>query len=212
MYDLKTDPYEEVNLAFDGYERTAAPRARIPPPEKEAGEGRKDPPPPAGKVAAITANSRAGASPGGGENHALSTSPLWWGQSRQREARAAWRLARAQHGVLTRGDLCGLGFATKASSIGVATGRLHLISRGVYAVGRRELTPARALDGGGACLRRRRRAQPPERGASSGGSATRSGTDRRDRAAKREIERTGLKVRSRPSLPSGASWCDSGSR
>jgi hypothetical protein len=24
MYDLKTDPYEEVNLAFEGYERTAA--------------------------------------------------------------------------------------------------------------------------------------------------------------------------------------------
>ena len=23
MYDLKTDPYEEVNLAFEGYERTA---------------------------------------------------------------------------------------------------------------------------------------------------------------------------------------------
>jgi hypothetical protein len=23
MYDLKTDPYEEINLAFDSYERTA---------------------------------------------------------------------------------------------------------------------------------------------------------------------------------------------
>jgi choline-sulfatase len=29
MYDLKTDPYEEINLAFEGYERTAAQEAQF---------------------------------------------------------------------------------------------------------------------------------------------------------------------------------------
>lgn len=55
-------------------------------------------------------------------------------------SRAAWALARRQHGVLTRGDLLGLGFTDKAIKHRVATGRLHQIARGVYAVGRPELT------------------------------------------------------------------------
>jgi hypothetical protein len=54
---------------------------------------------------------------------------------------AAWRLARAQHGVLTRRDLEGLGFSKMAIEHRVATGRLHPISRGIYAVGRPELSP-----------------------------------------------------------------------
>ena len=29
MYDLKTDPYEEVNLAFEGYERTPSQEAQF---------------------------------------------------------------------------------------------------------------------------------------------------------------------------------------
>ncbi len=49
-------------------------------------------------------------------------------------------MARAQHGVLTRRDLEGLGFSKMAIEHRVSTGRLHLITRGVYAVGRRELT------------------------------------------------------------------------
>jgi very-short-patch-repair endonuclease len=43
--------------------------------------------------------------------------------------------------VLTRRDLEGLGFSKIAIDHRVGTGRLHLIARGVYAVGRPELTP-----------------------------------------------------------------------
>jgi very-short-patch-repair endonuclease len=40
-----------------------------------------------------------------------------------------------------RGDLEALGFSDAAVEHRVATGRLHLVARGIYAVGRRELTP-----------------------------------------------------------------------
>lgn len=52
----------------------------------------------------------------------------------------AWRLARRQHGVLTRRQLLELGFGPDAIKHRVAGGRLHPISRGVYAVGRPQLT------------------------------------------------------------------------
>ncbi|MBS1880963.1 MAG: type IV toxin-antitoxin system AbiEi family antitoxin domain-containing protein, partial [Actinobacteria bacterium] len=55
-------------------------------------------------------------------------------------SRAAWRLARAQHGVLTRENLLALGFSPEAIKHRVRSGRLHRVYRGVYAVGRRELT------------------------------------------------------------------------
>jgi very-short-patch-repair endonuclease len=50
-------------------------------------------------------------------------------------------MARRQHGVMTRTALEGLGFSEEAIEHRLATGRLHLISPGVYAVGRPELTP-----------------------------------------------------------------------
>jgi len=43
--------------------------------------------------------------------------------------------------VLTRSDLLGLGFSSKGIKHRVATGRLHPMANGVYAVGRPELTP-----------------------------------------------------------------------
>jgi predicted transcriptional regulator of viral defense system len=52
----------------------------------------------------------------------------------------AWNLARRQHGVLTRRDLHALGFGEEAIRHRLATGRLHRIRRGIYAVGRPELT------------------------------------------------------------------------
>src|SRR6201994_292858 len=55
--------------------------------------------------------------------------------------RAAWRLVRAQHGVVTRADLLALGFGPRSIEHRVKSGRLHLIARGIYAVGRPELTP-----------------------------------------------------------------------
>jgi hypothetical protein len=54
---------------------------------------------------------------------------------------AAWDLARRQHGVLTRRDLLALGFSPRGIKHRVAGGRLHVVARGIYAVGRPELTP-----------------------------------------------------------------------
>jgi very-short-patch-repair endonuclease len=54
--------------------------------------------------------------------------------------RQVWALARRQHGVITRGQLLGLGLGTDAIKHRVATGRLHSVHRGVYALGRPELT------------------------------------------------------------------------
>ncbi|MDX6634447.1 MAG: hypothetical protein QOF06_650 [Solirubrobacterales bacterium] len=51
-----------------------------------------------------------------------------------------WDLAKRQHGVITRGQLISLGFTPKAIKHRVGTGRLHPVVRGVYAVGRRQLT------------------------------------------------------------------------
>jgi very-short-patch-repair endonuclease len=49
-------------------------------------------------------------------------------------------MARRQHGVVARKDLECLGFTEEAIEHRLATGRLHLISPGIYAVGRPELT------------------------------------------------------------------------
>lgn len=48
-------------------------------------------------------------------------------------------LVRKQHGVVTRGQLLGLGLHPDAVKHRVASGRLHPIHRGVYAVGRPQL-------------------------------------------------------------------------
>lgn len=63
------------------------------------------------------------------------------GSKHAARSRAAWRLARTQHGVLARRDLEALGFSKMAIEHRVSTGRLHLISPGIYAVGRPGLTP-----------------------------------------------------------------------
>jgi Protein of unknown function (DUF559)/Transcriptional regulator, AbiEi antitoxin len=114
---------------------------------------------------------------------------------------AAWGLARAQHGVLTRRDLERLGFSKIAIDHRLDTGRLHLITRGVYAVGRPELTPrgrwmaAVLACGDGAALSHRSAAQLWGIGYQEG---KRIDVTVRRRA---EIHRTGLKVRMRPKLP-----------
>lgn len=51
-----------------------------------------------------------------------------------------WRLANMQHGVVARRQLLELGLSRRAIEHRLATGRLHLVSSGVYAVGRAELT------------------------------------------------------------------------
>jgi hypothetical protein len=123
-------------------------------------------------------------------------------QNSGRRGRAAWRLARRQHGVLTRRDLLGLGFTPKGIKHRVATGRLHVISSGIYAVGRPELTPygrwmaAVLVCGDGAALSHRSAAELWGIGRESEG--------RIDVSVQREcrIRRAGLTVRGRAALPS----------
>jgi very-short-patch-repair endonuclease len=57
-----------------------------------------------------------------------------------RQNRAVWQLARQQHAVISRGQLLALGFGADAIKHRIKTGRLHPRWRGVYAVGRPELT------------------------------------------------------------------------
>jgi very-short-patch-repair endonuclease len=115
-------------------------------------------------------------------------------------SRAAWDLAQRQHGVLTRRDLLALGFSAESIKHRLASGRLHAVARGVYAVGRRELTPhgrwmaAVLVCGDGAVLSHRSAAELWGIGSEEAG--------RIDVSVRRkcEIHRTGLKVRGRPSL------------
>jgi very-short-patch-repair endonuclease len=57
-----------------------------------------------------------------------------------RLSRIAWELARSQHWVIAHWQLADLGFSAKAIKHRVAKGRLRPVHRGVYAVGRPELT------------------------------------------------------------------------
>jgi very-short-patch-repair endonuclease len=54
---------------------------------------------------------------------------------------SAWSIARAQHGVITRRQLLALGLNDSGIKHRLARGRLHLVMRGVYVVGRPDLTP-----------------------------------------------------------------------
>lgn len=113
---------------------------------------------------------------------------------------AAWELARRQHGVLTRQDLVSLGFSSNAIRHRLATGRLHRVRHGVYAVGRRELTrEGRWMATVLACGR--------DAVLSHGSAAALWGIGHEWRLIEVSVRRrswprlNGVKVRSRPSLP-----------
>lgn len=55
-------------------------------------------------------------------------------------SRRFWRLVKRQHGVVSREQLLELGYSAKAIEHRLRVGRLHRIWRGVYAVGRYELS------------------------------------------------------------------------
>jgi very-short-patch-repair endonuclease len=55
-------------------------------------------------------------------------------------AAQCWSLAKQQHGVIARAQLLDLGLHSQAITHRIATGRLHQVRRGVYAVGRPQLT------------------------------------------------------------------------
>jgi very-short-patch-repair endonuclease len=124
---------------------------------------------------------------------------MGWKKSDARDA-AAWALVRTQHGVVTRADLLRLGYSRREIEYRLHSGRLHRVAQGVYAVGRRELTPhGRRMAvvlacGDGAALSHRSAAELWGIG--------REG-DRIEVTVRRRcvIRRRGLKVRSRPSLP-----------
>ncbi len=52
---------------------------------------------------------------------------------------AAWELQQRQHGVVAYSQLRALGFSAKAIEHRVRTGRLHRLTKGIYAVGRPEV-------------------------------------------------------------------------
>lgn len=120
----------------------------------------------------------------------------------QARSRAAWSLARRQHGVLARRDLLALGFSSKAIRHRAERGRLRPLYRGVYAVGWTPLTPdgrwmaAVLACGVGAVLSHRSAAELWGIGREWEGridvSLTGSG----------KVRRPGIKARRRPALPS----------
>jgi very-short-patch-repair endonuclease len=60
--------------------------------------------------------------------------------NRQKLGRSVWRIAATQHGVVARRQLLELGLGAQAIQHRIEKGRLHPIERGVYAVGRPELS------------------------------------------------------------------------
>jgi hypothetical protein len=106
--------------------------------------------------------------------------------------------------VLTRSDLLALGFSKIAIEQRVATGRLHPIARGIYAVGRAELSPhgrwmaAVLACGDGAALSHRSAAELWGIGHEEG--------KRIDVTIRRRsgLDRAGIKVHARPKLPEGS--------
>jgi hypothetical protein len=124
-------------------------------------------------------------------------------------SRAAWDLARAQHGVVARRQLRALGFSPEAIDHRLRNGRLRPAQRGVYLVGwpdmgdERRWTVAILACGAGAALSHRSAAALWRIGAEP---RLRDGSESHPRIdltirGRREVRRPGLEVHSRPSLP-----------
>ncbi len=117
-----------------------------------------------------------------------------------RRSRRAWELAGRQHGVVARRQLLEMEFNSREIEHRVARGRLHLVMRGVYAVGWPRLTQKRCwmaavlACGEGAVLSHRSAAALWEIGVEKRGVIDVSVTRRA------ELKRRGLRVRGRPSL------------
>src|SRR5262249_71748 len=63
------------------------------------------------------------------------------GKTRHPSSSAAWRLPAEQAGGGTRPQLLALGLRGAAVHHRIGAGRLHRVSRGIYSVGRPELSP-----------------------------------------------------------------------
>lgn len=122
------------------------------------------------------------------------------GKDRDTRSARAWRLAAAQHGILSRRQLLELGYGSRSIEHRIARGRLFPVVRGVYAVGWPALTRERwwmaavLVGGEGAAL--------------GHGSAAalwgigREATSRIDVSVTRrcELRRPRMRFRSRPSI------------
>lgn len=117
-----------------------------------------------------------------------------------KRSRRAWELAGRQHGVVARRQLLALGFNSREIEHRVARGRLHLVMRGVYAVGWPRLTRERQwmaavlACGDGALLSHRSAA------ALWGFETEKRGVIDVSVTRRCELKRRGLRVRSRPTL------------
>lgn len=122
---------------------------------------------------------------------------------KHKRSRKAWELAGRQHGVVARRQLLGLGFNAREIEHRMARGRLHLVMRGVYAVGWPKMTAKRRwmaavlACGEGALLSHRSAAALWEIG-----SERRAAVDV-SVMRRAELKRRGLRVRGRPSLTAG---------
>ena len=102
--------------------------------------------------------------------------------------------------MIARRQLLAVGFSSREIERRIERGRLHPVARGVYAVGRRDLSPkgrwmaAVLACGENACLSHR------SAGALYGVCEERNGVVETSVRQRGKIERPGLKVRSRPSL------------
>jgi len=120
-----------------------------------------------------------------------------------KRSKRAWALAGKQHGIVARRQLLALGFNARAIEHRVARGRLHLVMRGVYAVGWPQLTQKRRwmaavlACGEGATLSHRSAAALWAIGREKPGLIDIS-LMRRTR-----LQRAGLRVRARPTLAGG---------
>lgn len=117
-----------------------------------------------------------------------------------KRSRQAWELAGRQHGVVARRQLLELGFTAREIEHRVSRGRLHLVMRGVYAVGWPRLTregrwmAAVLACGDGAVLSHR-----------SAAALWGIGTERREEVdvsvrRRTRLRRPGIRVHARPGL------------
>ncbi|HEX5527557.1 MAG TPA: type IV toxin-antitoxin system AbiEi family antitoxin domain-containing protein [Solirubrobacterales bacterium] len=115
-------------------------------------------------------------------------------------SKQAWELAGRQHGIVTRQQLLALGFSSRSIEHRCKTGRLHVVARGVYAIGwpaldqRRRWMAAVLTCGENAVLSHRSAATLLGIGSELPG--------RIDVSVPRrcELRRSGLLIRGRPSL------------
>jgi hypothetical protein len=117
-----------------------------------------------------------------------------------KRSRKAWELAGRQHGVVARRQLLALGFNAREIEHRVSRGRLHLVMRGVYAVGWPKLTRERRWMA--AVLACGDEAVLSHRSAAAlwGIGTERSGVIDISVMRRAELRRSGLRVRGRPTL------------